>query len=73
MTRRAFSPKIFITGEESVFVYHVLHEVAVILGINLILALTKHAQTMGVLEPADATIRTSLKMAFGKDRKQWQK
>ena len=34
---------------------------------------TKHAQTIGVLERAHATIKTSLKMASGEYRKQWHK
>ena len=36
-------------------------------------ATTKHAQTIGVLERAHATIKTSLKMASGEYRKQWHK
>ena len=43
------------------------------MGINLKHATTKHAQTIGVLERAHATIRTSLKMASGEYRKQWHK
>ena len=73
MTRHAYLPTFIITDEGSVFVSHVLHEVAEILGINLKHATTKHAQTIGVLERAHATIKTSLKMASGEDRKQWHK
>ena len=36
---------------------------------NLKHATTKHAQTIGVLERAHATIKTSLKMASGEYRK----
>ena len=36
-------------------------------------ATTKHAQTIGVLERAHATIMTSLKTASGEYRKQWHK
>ena len=36
-------------------------------------AITKHAQTIGVLERAHATIEISLKMASGDHRKQWHK
>ena len=50
-----------------------MHEVAERLGINLKHATKKHAQTIGVLERAHATIKTSLKMALGEYRKQWHK
>ena len=63
MTRHAYLPTLIITDKGSVFVSQVIHEVAEILGINLKHATTKHAQTIGVLERAHATIRTSLKMA----------
>ena len=36
-------------------------------------ATTKHAKTIGVLERAHVTIKTSLKMASGEYRKQWHK
>ena len=63
MTRHAYLPTLIITDKGSVFVSQVIHEVAEILGINLKHATTKHAQTIGVLERAHATIKTSLKMA----------
>ena len=65
MARNAYLPTLTITDKGSVFVSQVLHEVAEILGINLKHATTKHAQTIGVLERAHATIKTSLKMASG--------
>ena len=73
MTRHAYLPTLIITDKESVFVSQVIHEVAEILGIILKHATTKHAQTIGVLERAHATIKASLKMASGEYRKQWQK
>ena len=73
MTRHAYLPTFFITDKGSIFVSHVIHEVAEILGINLKHAKTKHAQAIGVLERAHATIRTLLKMASGEYRKQWHK
>ena len=69
--RHAYLPKLIITDKGSVFVSQIIHEVAEILGINLKHATTKHAQTIGVLERAHATIKTSLKMASGEYRKQW--
>ena len=71
MTRHVYLPTLIITDKGSVFVSRVIHEVAEILGINLIHATTKNAQTIGVLERAHATINTSLKMASGEYRKQW--
>ena len=73
MTRHAYLPTLIITDKGSVFVSQVIHEVTEILGINLKHATTKHAQTIGVLERAHATIKTSLKMASGEYRKQWHK
>ena len=65
MTRHAYLPTLIITDKGSVFGSQVIHEVAETLGINLKHATTKHAQTIGVLERAHATIETSLKMASG--------
>ena len=73
MTRHAYLPTLIITDQGSVFVSQVIHEVAEILGINLEHATLKHAQTIGVLERAHATIKTSLKMASGEYRKHWHK
>ena len=73
MTRHAYLPTLIITDKGSVFVSQFIHEVAEILGINSKHATTKHAQTIGVLERAHATIKTSVKMASGEYRKQWHK
>ena len=73
MTRHAHLPSLILTDKGSVFVCQVLHEAAEILGINLKHATTKHAQTIGVLERAHATIKTSFKIASGEYRKQWHK
>ena len=63
MPRHAYLPTLIITDKGSIFVTQVIHEVAEILDINLKHATTKHAQTIGVLERAHATTKTSLKMA----------
>ena len=73
MTTHAYLPTLIITDKGSVFVSQVIHEVAAILGLNLKHATTKHAQTVGVLERAHATIKTSLETASGQYRKQWHK
>ena len=71
ITRHAYLPTLIITDKGSICVSPVIHEVAETLGINLKHATTKHAQTIGVLERAHKTIKTSLKMASGEYRKQW--
>ena len=73
MTRHAYLTTLIITDKGSVFVSQVIHKVAEKLGINLKHATTKHAQTIGVLERAHATIKISLKMTSGEYRKQWHK
>ena len=73
ITRHTYLPTLIITDKGSVFVSQVIHEVTEILGINLKHATTKHAQTIGVLERAHATIKASLIMASGEYRKQWHK
>ena len=71
MTRHAYLPTLIITDKGSVFVSQVIHQVAEIVGICLKHATTKHAQFIGVLERAHATVKTSLKKESGKYRKQW--
>ena len=73
ITKHAYLYTLIETDKGSVFVSQVLYEVAEILCINFKHAATKHAQTIGVLERAHATIKTSLKMATGGYRKQWHK
>ena len=73
MTRHAYLPTLIITDKGSIFVSQVKNGVAEILGINLEHATTKHAQTIGVLERAHSTIKTSLKMASGEYRNHWHK
>ena len=57
MTRYAYLPTLIKTDRGSVFISHVIHEVAEMLGINLKHATTKHAQSVGVLERAHVTSR----------------
>ena len=65
MRKHSYLPTLNITGNGSVFVSQVIHEVAETLGINLIHATTKHAQTIGIPERAHALIKTSLKIVSG--------
>ena len=73
ISRHAYLPRLIITDNGSVFVSQLIHEVAEILGRNLKHAITKHAQTFGVLERAHSIIQTSVNMASGEHRKQSHK
>ena len=73
MTRHAYLSTFLITDQRNVFVSQVMHEVEERLGICLKHVTTKHAQSIGVLEPAHATIKTSLELTSGEYRKQWHK
>ena len=73
MTRHTSLPTLIITDKRIVFVPEVIHEVVEILGTILKHAKIEHAQTIGLLERAHATIKTPLKMASGEYRKQWHK
>ena len=73
MTRHAYLPTLIKTEKGSVFSSQVTHKVAELLGISLKHATIKHAQTIGVLERAHATIQTSFKRASSEYRKQWHK
>ena len=70
MTRHAYLPSIIITEKESILVSQGIHELAQKLRIYLKHAITKHSQTIKVLERAHATMKTSLKMASSEYRKQ---
>ena len=73
MTRHAYLPTLIIKDKGSAFVAQSIHEVGEKLARNLKQATTKHAQIIGVLERAHATIMTSLKRTSGEYRKQWHK
>ena len=73
MTRHNHLSTLIITDKGSVFVSQVVQEVTEIMGIYLRHVTTKHTQTIGVLEGAHATNKTSSKMASGEYRKQWHK
>ena len=52
---------------------HVIKEVAGLLGITLRHAITKHAQTSGMLERFHASIEQALKKQTGERRSLWHK
>ena len=73
MTKHAYLPTTLISDESTAFMSHVIKEVAGVLGITLKHATTKHAQTIGLLEPSHASIKQTLKIETGERRSLWQK
>ena len=73
MTKHAFLPTTLIPDKGTVFMSHVIKEVAGVLGITLKHATTKHAQTIGLLEQSHASIKQALKIKTGEWRSLWHK
>ena len=73
MCKHTYLPTILISDKGSIFVSQILAEVAAALGIKLRHATTKHAQTIGILERAHASVKVTLKMSQGKFRQEWHK
>ena len=73
MTKHAYLPTTLISDKGTAFTSQVTKEVAGILGITLKHATTKHAQTMGLLEQSDASIKQALKIETGERRSLWHK
>ena len=73
MTKHAYLPTTLISDKGTAFTSHVIKEVAGVLGITLKHATTKHAQTIGLLERSNASIKQSLKIETGERRSLWHK
>ena len=73
MTKHSYLPTTLITDKGSAFTSTIIAEITQILGITLKCATTKHPQTIGKLERTHASLKTNLKMASGKYRRQWHK
>ena len=71
MTKHAYLPTTLISDEGRAFMSHVIKEVAGVLGITLKLATTKHAQTTGLLERSQASIKEVLRIETGERRSLW--
>ena len=71
MTKHAYLPTTLITDKSTAFMSHVIEEVAGVLGITLNQATTKPAQTIGVLERSDASIKQALKIETSERRSLW--
>ena len=68
MTKHAYLPTTLISDKGTAFMSHVIKEVAGVLGITLKHATTKHAQTIGLLERRNASIKQALKIETGERR-----
>ena len=73
MTKHAYLPTTLISDKGTVFMSHVIKEVASVLGITLKHATTKHGQTIGLLEQSHASIQQALKIEIGEWRSLWHK
>ena len=73
MTEHTYLPTTLITVKETSFTSKLVAEIAQILGIQINCATTKHPRTIGKLERTHASLKTNLKMAWGKYRRQWHK
>ena len=62
MTKHAYLPTTLISDNGTAFTSHVIKEVAGVLGVTLKHATTKHAQTIGLLERSQASIKKALKI-----------
>ena len=73
MTKHVYLPTTLISDKGTAFTSHVIREVAGVLGITLKHATTKHAQTIGLIEQSQASIKQALKIETGERRSLWHK
>ena len=73
MTNHAYLPTTLISDKGAAFMSHVIKEVAGVLGITLKHATTKHAQTIGLLERSQGSIKQTLKTDTGERSSLWHK
>ena len=73
MTKHYYLPKTLNSDKCTAFMSHVIKEVAGVLGITLKHTTTNHAQTIGLLERSQASIKQALKVETGELRSLWHK
>ena len=73
MRKHLSLPKTIITDKGSALTSTIVAKIAQILGITLKCATTEQLQSIGKLERTHASLKTNLKMASGKYRRQWHK
>ena len=73
MRKHAYLPTTFISDKGTAFISHVIKAVAGVLGITLKHATTEHAQTIGLLERSNASIKQASKVETDERRPLWYK
>ena len=73
MTKHAYLPATLISDKGTAFMSHINKEVAVVLGITINHATTKHAQLIWLLERSHASIKQALKIGTGERRSLWRR
>ena len=73
MTKHAYLPATIMSDEGTAVTSHVFKEVAGVFGNTLMHVTTKHAQTIGLLERSDASVKQLWKIETGERRSLWQK
>ena len=71
ITGHSYLPTTIITDKGTQFVAESMQQITTALGIQLRLATTKHAQTIGILERSHASLKESLKIMTGEMRTMW--
>ena len=71
MTRHSYLPTRIISDKGSQFRAEVIQEITKVLDIEIRHAITKHAQTIGILERTHASLKTSLKISTGERKSMW--
>ena len=73
MTKHAHLPTTLISDKGAAFMSQLIKEVTGVLGITLKHAITKHAQTIGLLERSHASTKQALNIETGERRSFWHK
>ena len=73
MTRHCYLPTVILTDKGSQFRSEVINQIAQTLDIRISHASTKHAQTIGILERTNASLKTALKISTEERRSMWHK
>ena len=73
MTKHAYLPTTIIFDKRTVFMSQIIKELAEVLGITLQQVTTKHAQTIGMLERTQASLKKTMKIKTGEISFIWHK
>ena len=73
LTKDSYLPTTIISDKGSVFMSQVIKEAAEVLGHTSQHAITKHSQTIGMLERTHALLKKTLKIETGERKSMWQR